>query len=117
MQIMRDQAGHNDLSPMAMLISLMANLSQAKHEYALTEQSEPTRYATQESRDFHIHKVLGQMPALAAAVYRVHTRQELVPNDPSLGYVANFLQMIFGRDHNLSQNAEIVRAVEQLMIL
>ena len=52
------------------------------------------------------------MPALAAAVYRVHTRQELVASDPSLSYVANFLQMIFGRDHNLSQNPGIVRAVE-----
>lgn len=45
-QVMRDQSDHGDLSPLTILFSLMTNLSQDKHEYTLTDQREPTRYAT-----------------------------------------------------------------------
>ena len=52
------------------------------------------------------------MPSLAATVYRIYTRQELVSSDPSLGYVSDFLQMALGHENNIAQNPKIARALE-----
>ena len=74
-------------------------------------------YKTQEERDVHIHRVLGCAPAIAAAVLRVHNKEEIIEPDPELGYVENFLQMIFGPEHPIGSNPTIIRAMETLMIL
>jgi citrate synthase len=85
-------------------------------------------YKTQKERDVHIHRMLGCIPAVAASIYNVYTNQSRkntwVNNsgdkplpDPKLGYVENFLAMIFGIDHQYTKNSRIIKAVEILFIL
>ena len=65
----------------------------------------------------HIHRILGCAPTIAAAVLRIYQNQEVIEPDPKLGYVENFLQMIYGKDHPVGSNPKIINAMETLMIL
>ena len=73
--------------------------------------------------------MIGMVPAVAASIYNVYTNNtnknfwtyanlaEKSMPDPNLGYVKNFLAMIFGIDHEYTNNAAIIRAIETLFIL
>jgi len=74
-------------------------------------------YNTQKERDVHIHRILGVAPAVAAACYRLYCGKEIIPADKSLGYVENFLHMIWGNDHEFANNAKITKVMETLFIL
>ena len=65
----------------------------------------------------HIHRIIGCAPSIAAAVLRIFKDQEIIEPDPQLGYVENFLQMCFGKDHPVGSNPKIISAMEMLMIL
>ena len=60
---------------------------------------------------------MGCAPTIAAAVLRVFKHEEVIDPDPELGYVENFLYMIFGKGHAIGSNPKIIRALETLMIL
>ena len=57
-----------DSHPMGMLQTLVAGLSLCHPEAHATLQS----YKSQDERDVHIHRVIGQMPTIAAACLRVY---------------------------------------------
>lgn len=59
-----------------------------------------------------IFRLLGHMPALVAYVYRRRQGLEYIDPDPSLGYVENFLHMMYGE-----VNPEVVEALDKLLIL
>ncbi|MSY38562.1 MAG: citrate (Si)-synthase, partial [Actinobacteria bacterium] len=63
-------------------------------------------------------RLLGALPTLAAYAYK-HTQGEaFVDPDPSLGYVANFLNMTFGKAGVApSLNPAVVSAVDTLLLL
>ena len=63
-------------------------------------------------------RLLGALPTLAAYAYK-HTQGEaFVDPDPSLGYVANFLNMTFGKAGvTPSLNPAVVSAVDTLLLL
>ena len=65
-----------------------------------------------------ILRLLGALPTLAAYAYK-HTQGEaFVDPDPSLGYVANFLNMTFGKAGVApSLNPAVVSAVDTLLLL
>lgn len=74
-------------------------------------------YKSQDERDIHIHRVIGQIPAIAAATLRIYNGHDIVEPDEKLGYVTNFLRMAFGPESKQWQTEPIVRALETLFIL
>lgn len=74
-------------------------------------------YKSQDERDVHIHRVIGQIPAIAAACLRLYNGHDIVEPDEKLGYVTNFLRMAFGPESKQWQTEAIVRALETLFIL
>jgi citrate synthase len=73
--------------------------------------------------------MLGCVPAVAACIYNVYTNNanrsfskppilsEKAKSDPNLGYIKNFCAMVFGIDHEYTNNPKIIRAIEVLFIL
>jgi len=61
--------------------------------------------------------MIGCAPAIAAACYRVHLGLAIIPPNPDLGYLENFLNMILGPENPLSSNPVVVGALEKLFIL
>ena len=84
---------------MGMLQTLIACLSSCHPEANPAFHGDEQSYRSQEERDVHIRRVLGQVPAIAAACLRIFRGQELVEPDINLGYVANFLRMALGPDN------------------
>src|SRR5699024_11634114 len=65
--------------------------------------------------DLATARLLGRGPTLAAAIVRIRSGQKAVDPDPSLGYVGNFLRMMFGPDYEITD--EVVRALDMLLLL
>jgi citrate synthase len=61
--------------------------------------------------------MIGCAPAIAAACYRVHLGLAIIPPNPDLGYLENFLNMTLGPENLLSSNPIVVGALEKLFIL
>jgi citrate synthase len=61
--------------------------------------------------------MIGCAPAIAAACYRVHLGLAIIPPNPDLGYLENFLNMTLGPENPLSSNPIVVGALEKLFIL
>jgi citrate synthase len=61
--------------------------------------------------------MIGCAPAIAAACYRVHLGLAIIPPNPDLGYLENFLNMTLGPENPLSSNPVVVGALEKLFIL
>lgn len=59
-----------------------------------------------------IYRLLANMPVLAAYIYRRQKKLDYIDPDPSLGYVANFLQMTFGKT-----DEKVAEALDTLLIL
>ena len=76
---------------MGMLQTLVACLSTFYPEANPAYNGGQFGYKTQEERDVHIHRILGCVPAIAAAVLRVHNGKEVLLPDPNLSYVKNFM--------------------------
>lgn len=63
-------------------------------------------------------RLLAQLPQIAARIHRNTAGEEPVPSDPSLGYVHNFLRMVFGPDKYDDEALELaVRAMDLLLVL
>jgi len=61
--------------------------------------------------------MIGCAPAIAAACYRVHLGLAIIPPNPDLGYLENFLNMTLGPENPLSSNPVVIGALEKLFIL
>ncbi len=65
--------------------------------------------------DLATARLLGRGPTLAAAIERIRSGQEAIDPDPSLGYVGNFLRMVFGPDYEITE--EVTKALDMLLVL
>ncbi len=96
--------------PMGRLISMVGALG--------TFNTDSKDVHNAEVRKKHITRLIAQMPTLAAWGYSHSQGQEFVDPDPSLGYSANFLNMLKkGGDPNYVPHPDIVKALDVLFIL
>lgn len=97
--------------PMGILASLVSSLTAFYPESIDPEQ-------TPEQLNLNIIRLIGQIPTIAAAIYKHGQGQQ--PNAPQAGldYCANFLQMIFGKTgEDFAVNQVVVDALNKLLIL
>ena len=96
--------------PMAILVGVTGALSSYYHE-ALDIWDPEDRILT-------ALRVIAKMPVLAAHCYKHNVGQPFVYSDPNLGYVANFLNMLFSAPHLHYEPSPIaVRTLDKLLIL
>ena len=95
----------DDLHPMGMLSAVLSSLSGFYPESLDSWNSEDVRWRT-------INRLLGHMPALAAYIHRRKAGLDYIDPDPSLDYVSNFLNMMFGE-----VDPVIADAIDTLLIL
>ncbi|MCE9635030.1 MAG: citrate synthase [Planctomycetes bacterium] len=95
-----------DAHPMSVLMVLMAALG------GYSADSRNVRDA--KVRAEHIRRILAQMPLLAAAAWRHRRGHAQIAPKPGVGYVENFLRMIYGRD---DVNPVLIRAMDVLLTL
>jgi citrate synthase len=101
---------NHDAHPMAVMVGMVGALSAFYHDSL--DVSDPRH------REISAHRLIAKMPTLAAAVYKYSKGQPLVYPDNGLGYVENFLRMMFAvpaEPYRVSRAA--VRAMELLLIL
>ena len=98
---------HHDGHPMAMFIALLSGLG------AMHPDSKNVTDAA--CRAFHIRRLIGAAPTLAAMAYRRGQGLPPVAPDESLSFPANFLRMVFGEDAKIDPVLE--RAMDVLFIL
>ena len=94
-----------DMHPMGMMNSLLAALPGYYPDSLDSWSDENTRWET-------IYRLLGHMPAMVAYIYRRRQGLDYIDPDPSLGYVENFLHMMYGE-----VNKEVAEALDTLLIL
>jgi citrate synthase len=91
--------------PMAMLSTLLNSFAGFYPESMDSWNSETLRWIT-------IYRLLGHMPALCAYIYRRSQGLPYIDPDITLGYVDNFLYMMFGK-----VDPEIAESLDTLLIL
>lgn len=96
----------DETHPMGMMSVLLNALSGAFPESLDSWSDEGVRWKT-------IYRLLANMPVLTAYIYRRSQKLEYVDPDPSLGYVENFLYMMFGK----KPSADITESFDTLLIL
>ncbi len=99
-----------DAHPMGAFLSLVGALS--------AYYPDAKRVNDADNRRLQIERLIGEVPALGAYVYRHVTNQPIVAGDASLSYPGNFLQMLF-RSGNKPYTVHPVleRALDVLFIL
>jgi citrate synthase len=70
-----------------------------------------------ETRKLSGNRLIAQVPLIAALVYRNHQGLPFVHPDPSLGYVANFINMMFAGGGSTHDHPDIHSAIETLLVL
>jgi citrate synthase len=95
----------DETHPMGMLSTLLAALPGYYPNSTDSWNNEAVRMDT-------IYRLLGHMPALVAYIYRRSQKLEYIDPDPSLGYVENFLHMMFGK-----VDEHVAHALDSLLIL
>jgi citrate synthase len=100
----------HDAHPMAIMVGMVGALSAFYHDSL--DISDPRH------REISAHRLIAKMPTLAGACYKYSQGQPVMYPDNSLGYVENFLRMLFAvpaEPYRLDPVA--VRAMELLLIL
>lgn len=69
-------------------------------------------WTDEEIRKKSMYRMIANMPTLAAYIYRRSQGLDYIDPDPSLGYIANFLHMMFGKIDPI-----ILEALDTLLIL
>ena len=95
----------DQIHPMGMLAVVLNTLSGYYPEADDSWSDETIRWNT-------IYRLLANMPAVVAAIYRRSQKLPYIDEDPSLGYVENFLHMMFGK-----VDERLVEALDRLLIL
>ncbi len=101
---------HYDAHPMGMLISTVGALS--------TFYKDAKNIMDPESRRKQTYRLIGKMPTIAAFAYRHSVGRPYVYPDNSLGYVANFMSMLFRMtETKYEAHPTLVKALDILFIL
>ena len=95
--------------PMGVLAASLAALS--------TYYPEARRIFDEPIRKEEMLRALGHTPTLAAYAYRHRHGLPIVRPSPDLGYVANFLRMLFAKGESDTPDPVLVRALDVLFIL
>ena len=96
--------------PMAMLITLIGAQSAFYHEVINVD--------SPESRDTACYQLIAKLPSLTALSYKYSIGQPLMPPQNRLGFVENFLYMMFGTPcEDYVVDPIVVKALECIMIL
>jgi citrate synthase len=99
-----------DAHPMATLLSVVGALSAFYHD-ALD-------ITNPEHREVSALRLLAKMPTIAAWTYKYNLGQPFLYPDNHLGYVENFLRMMFGvPSEEYEVNPVVARALERIFIL
>lgn len=99
-----------DAHPMGILVGTVGALSAYYHESMDIDDPE--------HRELSAYRLIAKMPTLAADAYKYSMGQPFVYPDNSLGYVENFLQMMFSVPAEpYEPNPVAVRALELMLIL
>jgi citrate synthase len=99
-----------DAHPMGMLISSVAAMS--------TYYPDARNLSDPECRRRQIRRLIGKLPTLAAFSYRHSKGWPYVYPDPELGYVKNFMNMLWRRtEPKFNASPVLARALEVLFIL
>ena len=99
-----------DAHPMAIMVGVVGALSAFYHDS--TDINDPKH------REISAHRLIAKMPTIAADSYKHSIGQPFIYPDNSLGYVENFLRMMFAtpsKEFDISPT--VVRALELIMIL
>jgi len=91
--------------PMGMLATVLSSLSGFYDNSLDTWANEEVKWQT-------IYRLIANMPAISASIYRRSQGLPYIDADSSLGYVPNFLNMMFGK-----VDATLVEALDTLLIL
>lgn len=95
----------DETHPMGMMSALLASLS-GFYPQAIDS------WSSEEVREETILRLLALMPSLVAYIYRRSSGQPYIDANPELGYVENFLHMMFGE-----VNEDIAESLDTLLIL
>jgi citrate synthase len=99
-----------DSHPMSMLCAVVGALSSFYHD--------SLDIKNPRHREVAAHRLIAKMPTLAADSYKYSVGQPFIYPDNSLGYVENFLRMMFATPaEEYEVNPVAARALEVLMIL
>ena len=100
----------HDAHPMAILLSTVGALSAFYHD--------STDIANPAHRKISAHRLIAKMPTIAADSYKYSLGQPFIYPLNALGYVENFLRMMFAVPAESYQpNPTFVRALETILIL
>lgn len=101
---------HHDAPPMAIMVGLVGALSAFYHD--------SLDVSNARHREISAHRIVAKLPTLAAACYKYTHGQPIVYPDNSLGYVENFLHMMFALPAEQYKASPVaVRAMELMLIL
>jgi len=99
-----------DSHPMAILASTVCGLS--------TYYQDSRVWQDEMALDLTIHRLIAKLPTIAAFSYRKSHGLPVMYPDNSLGYVENFMRMMFGfPTEPFKANPELARALDVLLIL
>lgn len=97
--------------PMGMLASAVVALS-GYH----TDSMDP--YRSDEDKETTMIQLLGKLPVLSAWIYRKKTGQPYLAPNKDLGYIENFLYMMYAEEGKpYTPNPAVVEALDKLLIL
>ncbi len=98
-----------DAHPMAILSSAACALSTFYQQVA---------EGTEQGLALSMYRLLGKLPTIAAWAYKKSIGQPFIYPDNSLGYIENYLRMMFGTPTEpYAAHPEVVRALDVLLIL
>jgi len=100
----------HDAHPMAIMVGVVGALSSFYHDN--TDVHNPR------DREISAHRLIAKMPTIAAWCYKYFTGQPFMYPDNKLGYVENFLRMMWAvPTEEFEPNPTFVRALDLLLIL
>jgi citrate synthase len=110
-QLARFYSGfRRDAHPMAVMVGVVGALSAFYHDSV--DINNP------EHRDISAVRLLAKVPTIAAMSYKYNTGQPFMYPRNKLGYVENFLHMMFGTPcEEYEPNPVLVRALDRILIL
>lgn len=97
-----------DAHPMGMLMGVMGSLSTRKNNACDLKKPE--------DRENAVIRMIAKVPVIAAMTYRHNQGLPFIAPDEKLGYVENFLHMLFG-DDNKTNNKTLVNALDRIFTL
>ncbi len=100
----------HDAHPMAIMVGIVGALSAFYHDS--TDVTDPSH------REVSAHRLIAKMPTIAAASYKYSIGQPFIYPDNNLGYVENYLRMMFAVPTSAYEiNPLFVKAMELILIL